>query len=611
MPNLARRLFRLALALLCALATAPAAQAGPGDFMDVYYVINLNDAGAGSLRQAILSANGTPAASVIDLEVSGQLTLASALPAITSAAIIDGSGETFVIDGQGLYRALTIGSVPVAISNLTVQNTAAFGNLAGGGIVSDSSLTLHSVTVRHSTSTGGPGGGVYAAGDLTINGGRFEHNAADDEGGAFYAGGALVLTGTQIISNTARGGGGAFAAVSAQVSGGLFEDNHSLMNLGGGLYVEGPLELTGTHFMSNTANASGGGAVVLSESPPALTNVHFEHNRSQTGFGGGLAIFTPVTATAVLTNASFVGNQAYQGGGLFIRRAVITGGLFERNSDEIESGGLTARHAVINGTAFISNTTQFGRAAGAYVSENATLTGVWFAGNTSSSPLYAGGLYAGQAALSDSRFEHNQGATGGGVSASGNLAITSTVFLHNSARLGGGLAHLAGGGSLVNALFARNTAAEGGASLYLHGTGTDQLKHVTIASSVPVTTSAISTTKEIVQLQNVILSHHAVGLSIGSGFVVVDNALFYANGQPIVGTIATENNRVSGDPLFVNPAADDYHLQLGSPAVDAGMDAGISFDFDGDPRPSLQVFDIGYDEVEPLPWRRLLPLVLR
>lgn len=71
MPSLAQRLARLALALVCARAAAPAAQADQGGFMDVYFVTNLNDSGPGSLRQAILSVNGTTGASVIDLEVSG------------------------------------------------------------------------------------------------------------------------------------------------------------------------------------------------------------------------------------------------------------------------------------------------------------------------------------------------------------------------------------------------------------------------------------------------------------------------------------------------------------------------------------------------------------
>jgi hypothetical protein len=61
-----------------------------------------------------------------------------------------------------------------------------------------------------------------------------------------------------------------------------------------------------------------------------------------------------------------------------------------------------------------------------------------------------------------------------------------------------------------------------------------------------------------------------------------------------------------GDPLFLNPAAGDYHLTAGSPAVDAGVASGVVDDVDGDWRPSdgdgdgVGEFDVGADEHYPL-----------
>ncbi len=72
------------------------------------------------------------------------------------------------------------------------------------------------------------------------------------------------------------------------------------------------------------------------------------------------------------------------------------------------------------------------------------------------------------------------------------------------------------------------------------------------------------------------------------GDTVLDLAAWQALGHDGSSIIATP------EELFADPAADDYHLQPGSPAIDAGATlADVPTDLEGTPRPVGPAFDIG------------------
>jgi hypothetical protein len=56
---------------------------------------------------------------------------------------------------------------------------------------------------------------------------------------------------------------------------------------------------------------------------------------------------------------------------------------------------------------------------------------------------------------------------------------------------------------------------------------------------------------------------------------------------------------VNVDPLLIDPASDDYHIPVESPAIDAGLDVGIITDLEGNPRPQGNGYDIGAYEFTP------------
>jgi hypothetical protein len=64
---------------------------------------------------------------------------------------------------------------------------------------------------------------------------------------------------------------------------------------------------------------------------------------------------------------------------------------------------------------------------------------------------------------------------------------------------------------------------------------------------------------------------------------------------PTVGSSIIITNPITGTADFINPAG-NYHLLPTSDAIDAGVDAGLIVDFDGQSRPQGLGFDLGFDE---------------
>ena len=75
------------------------------------------------------------------------------------------------------------------------------------------------------------------------------------------------------------------------------------------------------------------------------------------------------------------------------------------------------------------------------------------------------------------------------------------------------------------------------------------------------------------------------------------NLLFSTEGNIDPGDFP--NDLVNIDPLLIDPARDNYHIPAGSPAIDAGLDVGITTDLDGNSRPQGNAPDIGAYEFTP------------
>jgi predicted outer membrane repeat protein len=307
------------------------------------------------------------------------------------------------------------------------------------------------------------------------------------------------------------------------ISGGTAAGASFPLNSGGGMYLDGGLPtLANLIFNSNSAGNDGGGLYV-NDGAPTLTNVTFSGN-SAGDAGGGLY---DNSAGPTLTNVTFSGNSSAfsgsGGGGMYDNSGAptLTNITFSGNSGAF-GGGLFDNNSVLvlNNVTFSNNSATFGGGGGMYNFDSNTpsLTNVTFIANSAA----------------------KRG--GGMLNTDSSPLLTSVAFSRNTAALfGGGMASSDSNPILANVSFSGNSAPQGGA--FYNDSGTP-----TILSSIVWGNTASTGGAEILDSggATIVLASDVEGGWSGSG-------------------------NINADPLFVNAAQDDLHLQSGSPA--AGMGA--------------------------------------
>lgn len=491
-------------------------------------------------------------------------------------------------------------SSPLTLTNVKViSNNAGFGG--GGGLYILSTLTLTNTDFISNTSLGF-GGGAFATRTVVLVGGRFERNAAR-YGGGLYTNDALTLINTEFISNTAIfQGGGVGAQGATKLTDGYFQNNISGES-GGGL-AGNTLMLTNTIFINNsTSNSSGfggGGAVAFNSA--TVTSGRFENNHCITTqcFGGGLY----VSNTLTLTGTTFLSNSANVGGGLYANSTMtLTNASFINNTSGGGGGVHAHRTARLTDSRFEGNSST-GTGGGLFAAEALTLINTSFFSNTAAD--WAGGaLGLGSTEIIGGRFQRNIADYGAALALDNTFALTSTQFLENAADKGGGIYHTdqepipgtTPNGHIVNVLFAGNTANPG-AALYFDAPGRVEIFHTTIAAPGSNPGVAVTVLSGTVGITNTIIASHTTGISQAAGTVNEDYNLFFNVPTTGAGIVIHGSHSLTGDPHFVAPAGDDYHLGADSAALNVAFPSLVSTDFEGDSRPLGPGSDIGFDEAK-------------
>ena len=274
-------------------------------------VINTNDSGAGSLREAVTTVCTAPNNNITFNINPGAgphtITLTTgALVAAKNANIKNSSGESITVSGGGTSGVFSINAgKTVSIVGLSITG----GNAANGaGVLNNGSLTLVSSTVFSNTATS-DGGGIQStasATSLTLINTTVSSNNANG-----FGGGVDVLGGTAtIINSTITGNHG---------------DNDDTTTGGAG----GVRQQTGTVTLQNTivaGNYKGSGTTTPNDIEGTVTGSNNLVGDAATS--GGLTHGT---------NGNIVGNA---GSGTIVITTVL-------NTMLALNGGLTATHALV------------------------------------------------------------------------------------------------------------------------------------------------------------------------------------------------------------------------------------------------------------------------
>jgi parallel beta-helix repeat protein len=313
--------------------------------------------------------------------------------------------------------------------------------------------------------------------------------------------------------------------------------------IGGGMYIITSSPKVKNCIISRSFSIISGGGLLIAASSPIVTSCTISENISNSGGGVEISSSFPEIDNCVFSN-----NMSLHGGGM----------NNNQSSPTIMKCTFSNNAATGNGGAMRNSTFSFPIIDSCLFTNNSSVTGGGIH-NSQSSPI-----------IDKSIFSHNVSSSAGGavvnMSSSSGL-INNCLFFKNTSNFGGAISINSSNDNpiLINCTIAENTALANGGGIYTNG-------------------------NDLVLVNSIVWGNILVGPnSINKvGVTGISDCIFeggYTSGTNIYDT----------DPLFIDPANDNYRLQPCSPGINTGDNGSVSTlsDLDGNPRIALLDVDLG------------------
>ena len=401
------------------------------------------------------------------------------------------------------------------------------------------------------------------------------------------------------------------------IDGFTITNGYAPKGFGGGIYCRDSSPTVTNCTLSENSAEFGGGGMRSYNGSPAITNCTFSGNSAD--FGGGM--YNSSGGSPILTNCTFSANTASgdfsEGAGMANQAAspTLTNCTFSNNTASGGGSGMynkicEATYPKLNNCIFSGNSAVIDYGAGMRnYRSSPTLTNCTFSGN--STKRDGGGMFNyrySSPTLINCTFTDNSADYGGGMDNLDKCSpiLTNCTFSNNLARYGGAISNrLSSKPKLTNCIFSGNSADYSGGGIN-NDRSRPTLTNCTFAANSAPNGSALACdswhqlSPSKLQLSNCILWDGENGIWNNDNSIITITYSNIQHGWPGEGNI-------DADPLFVDAGywADandpnipskpgvpnailvdaDYHLLPDSPCIDAGIDAGVYSDIEGNIRP--------------------------